>query len=150
MESINSPVLFNSFPMDAHKHYARSVEYEQATQSTLPLKHTNSFSLPSTLSTASTSHLQDLPFFDCKTLSWSFFEKPPLLFTSFSYYFSEHYFSWVRKSAKKFQEFVKNRAKKQEESDDKAEKALFSLFELHENLSEIMTFIETRRTVQKA
>ena len=45
---------------------------------------------------------------------------------------------------------MKNRAKKQEEEDDKAERALFSLFELHENLAEIMSFIEAKRTVQKA
>ena len=150
MESVTSPVLFDCFPADAHENYARSVEYGKANHSTLPLQPTNSFSPPSTLSSTSVSFLQDLPFFDCKTLSWSFFEKPPLLFTSFSYFFSDHYFSWVKKSAIKFQTFMKNRAKKQEEEDDKAERALFSLFELHENLAEIMSFIEAKRTVQKA
>ena len=76
MESINTPVLFDCFPTQAHEDYARSVEYSQQTSSSMPSQPTNRFSLPSTLSTAIASHLEDLPFFNCRTFSWSFFEKP--------------------------------------------------------------------------
>ena len=144
----NGPVLLADFPAAYHETYAKNASYIEKTQQLLPTGPALPLSFLSSLSAQSVSHLEDLPFFDCKTLSWSLFDKPRVELST--YPFSARYFSWIENTRKKFANHLKSREDKKDSGDHLAEKALTSLFDLHETLFEIVHFINMRRTVQKA
>lgn len=138
------PVLISEIPIGTHSQYASWHDYLQEVDALLPQEHPHIVAaIPAARPPKHFSHLNQIPFFDVRTLSWSWFLSPP--YEAYDIPFSSSYFLQMLHGSKKFALYQSH-----ELVESKEARVLQSLFTLHEDLQEMIQFVKARCTVQKA